>query len=41
MRKILVLTLILIPFNMAISAESTKDIKATLKHVTDVLDHGD
>jgi len=34
MRKILVLSLILIPFNMAISAESTKDIKATLKHVT-------
>ena len=34
MRKIIVLLLILIPFNMAISAESVKDIKATLKHVT-------
>jgi len=34
MKKIIVLSLILIPFNVAISAESAKDIKATLKHVT-------
>jgi conserved hypothetical protein len=34
MRKIIVLSLILIPFNMAISAESGKEIKATLRHVT-------
>jgi uncharacterized protein (TIGR02231 family) len=34
MKKIIVLSLILIPFNMAISAESGKDIKATLRHVT-------
>jgi uncharacterized protein (TIGR02231 family) len=34
MKKIIVFLLILIPFNMAFSAESSKDIKATLKHVT-------
>jgi uncharacterized protein (TIGR02231 family) len=34
MKKIIVLLLILIPFTMAISAESGKDIKATLRHVT-------
>jgi uncharacterized protein (TIGR02231 family) len=34
MKKTIVLLLILIPFNMAVSAESGKDIKATLKHVT-------
>ncbi|MGD0341747.1 MAG: mucoidy inhibitor MuiA family protein [Bacteroidales bacterium] len=34
MKKIIILSLVLLPLNLAVSAESAKDIKATLKHVT-------